>query len=402
MTPPHGMVGQRTKQRRTGLKFPIRLLREEIRLGGVMCQPLGVWYDHGKNDRRDFCFSCARTRGGRFSVFHQAHMSVVGQFTAFERARDDAFWSLLAAHTAPEILTALDAIFPEGGGPVPTARVVERLHATLEQLRAMNARMDATAQVYLAQWRTSGWITRDLPAGAVEEVYELSAASVQALRVARSAIAPRAINTESRLAMVLEQIDSLATDTDTNPETRLARLRADRDALDREIAAVERREFHTMPDDRALERVRQILGMTSGLMADFRTVRDEFAALNRELRRQLVESAASRPQVLEQLFSGMDLIGASPAGQSFDAFWRLLQDQGERARIMEATAAILGRPFAGALSTAERYALQDLLRTLLTESRVVYDVRQGMARNLKAFVESKEFLEQRRVMQLLS
>lgn len=55
-------------------------------------------------------------------------------------------------------------------------------------------------------------------------------------------------------------------------------------------------------------------------------MRDDFDQLNRQLRSDLLNNEGSRGQVLEQLFAGMDLIGETPAGKTFYAFWRLLTD----------------------------------------------------------------------------
>ena len=156
-----------------------------------------------------------------------------------------------------------------------------------------------------------------------------------------------------------------------------------------------------MSNDRALERIRHILATTEALRGDFRHVRDDFVTLSRELRRELVESDDDSPAVLEAIFAGVDVIGLSEAGKSFDAFWHLLIDPTQRAALSRALDALLSRPFATQLSRRERVSLEDIPRTLHQESRAVYESRQSLVRNLKAFVDSQAFLEQRRINKLL-
>lgn len=60
----------------------------------------------------------------------------------------------------------------------------------------------------------------------------------------------------------------------------------------------------TLPEERALERARDIIGLADELVADFRRVREDFDQLNRQLRTDLLNNERSRRQVLEQLFAG--------------------------------------------------------------------------------------------------
>ena len=59
------------------------------------------------------------------------------------------------------------------------------------------------------------------------------------------------------------------------------------------------RRLKTLPDERALERVQEIITLAEELAGDFRRVRDEFDRLNRGLREDLMESEGSRAETLE-------------------------------------------------------------------------------------------------------
>jgi hypothetical protein len=295
----------------------------------------------------------------------------------------------------------LQSVFQEEEKTLPGSVLHERLTRDIDALRGQGHNLPQAAQAYVADWLTQGWLERRLPAGASEEVFELTADASNALRYVTSLLKPRVAATESRLANVMQQVVRLAEETDANPKTRLARLRAERDRLDQEIAAVERGGVKTLPDERAVERAREVIALAQELAGDFRNVRDAFESLNRELRQNLVENDGSRGDVLEHLFAGVDVIGASEPGRTFAAFWRLLTDGEQSAELLEALDAVTSRNFARQLEPRERKFLQNLTSTLMAEGSNVHDVLQQFARGLKSFVQSREFQEQRRLHSLL-
>jgi Protein of unknown function (DUF3375) len=176
---------------------------------------------------------------------------------------------------------------------------------------------------------------------------------------------------------------------------------AERERIDREIESVQHGGVKTLPDDRALERIREIIGLADELSGDFRRVRDDFDKLNRNLRESLMENEGNRGDVLDALFAGVDLIGESDSGKTFAAFWRLLTDPEQSATLETALGEIIGRSFARALDGRERRFLLRLTRVLLDEGSSVHEVLQTFARSLKTFVQSREYLEQRRLHSLL-
>lgn len=315
--------------------------------------------------------------------------------------REGRLWKLLAADHGPLILALLQSLFGDDAKTVPVSVAVERLTRDLDDLRAQGQVLVQPAQGYLADWLNQGWLTRRLPSGSQEEVFELSVDSLAALRWVDGLEKPRSAATESRLASVIEQVLRLAEETDANPQSRLASLAAERDRLDREIARIGRGRIRVLADERALERAREVIAQAQELASDFRNVRDAFDRLNRELRQSLMESEGSRGDVLEHLFAGIDLIGDSDPGRTFTAFWRLLTDGEQSLALTDALDAIVERGFARRLEPRERRFLQSLTAVLMAEGGEVHEVLQQFARSLKHFVQSREFQEQRRLHSLL-
>lgn len=320
---------------------------------------------------------------------------------ALSGLRGRPLWRLLAADKGPFVLGLLQCLLFEQDKTLSSSIFHERLSRELDALRAHGHDLPQTPQAYVADWIREGWLSRRFPTGASEEEFELTAEATSALRFLSGLLKPRSTATESRLASVIQQLSRLAEETDTNPETRMAALVAERERVDAEIRALERDGVTTLPEERALERTREIIALAEELAADFRNVRDEFDKLNRSLRQSLMENDGSRGDVLEALFSGVDLIAQSEQGKTFTAFWRLLTDGEQSATLMESLEAVVARPFARTLGISERRFLQNLTATLMAEGGSVHEVVQQFARSLKTFVQSREFQEQRRLHSLL-
>lgn len=318
----------------------------------------------------------------------------------YRRLREQPVWRLLAANTGPIILGLLQTHLLENEHRLPASILYERLGRDLEDLRALGDDLPQSAQAYVADWLAAGYLERSFPPGATEEEYQLSAASAAAIRLMSSLIERRAAATESRLAIVIQQLVRLAEETDPNPHTRAAALRAERDRLDRQIAAVEQGS-PPLTDGIALERAREIIRLSAELVADFRRVRDDFEQLNRGLRERLLDTDANRGDVLDALFAGVDVIAESEAGRTFSGFWRLLTDIEQSATLDHALDQVLTREFATQLDTMERRFLLRFTRELLQQGGGVHGVLQNFARSLKHFVQSREYLEQRRLNQIM-
>jgi len=201
---------------------------------------------------------------------------------------------------------------------------------------------------------------------------------------------------------VIQALIKLADDTDTDKYRRLERLEAEKARIQQEIDAIENGQMRVLPHDTALERTREIISLTEALTGDFRRVRDQFDQLNRGLRERLIDGEGSRGDVLDALFSGIDLIGESEAGRTFTAFWRLLTDYEQSAALDEALDGVLSRSFVAQLDLKDRRFLRRMMSELLDQGGSVHEVLQTFARSLRHFVQSREYLEQRRLNQLLN
>ncbi len=329
-------------------------------------------------------------------------MSIIAQKAGFfTKCREQISWRLLAADKAPMILAILQKVLFTEDRKLYSSLFHERVKHELDQLRMNGWAMPQTAQIYISQWLHEGYLERTYPQNAPEEVYELSSAAIQAIRFVDGLDRPHHVATESRLSLVIQQLSQLAEQTDKDKAARIKRLKVERDKIDAEIKAIESGKITVLPKERALERAREIVALGEALTNDFRKVRDNFQQLNRNLREQIVENDGSRGEVLEKLFSGVDVIAESDAGRTFTAFWRLLTSPEQSLELKESAEKVLSRNFIHELTRSERRFLSQFTRILLEQAGEVHDVLHYFASSLKRFVQSRTFQEQRRLLSLL-
>jgi hypothetical protein len=321
----------------------------------------------------------------------------------YRALREQASWKLLAADHAPEVIGLLQGLLLDGERRLPAGVLHERLQRRLDELNAeqLSRELPRTAQAYVAHWLAQGWLERRLPEGAQQEEYELSTQAAQAIRFIDGLESTRSAATESRLVLVIQQLSQLAAQTESDPDSRLSALRDERDRIDAEIARVSAGKVAALDGKRALERARQVIALADELTEDFRRVRDDFERLNRDFRERIIDDEGERGDVLARLFEGVDVIAESEAGRSFEAFWSLLNDAEQSAQLDAALEAVLARGFARKLDRGERGFLRGLTGTMLERGGEVHDVMQHFARSLRGFVQSRGYLEQRRLNQLL-
>lgn len=319
----------------------------------------------------------------------------------YRRMRTQPLWRLLASDDGPTVLGLLQTHLYDAGRTLPASVFHERIARELELLRTLGEEWPQTAQAYIAGWLADGYLERRFPAGAAEEEYQLAVPAIEAIRFVCGQAKPHPAATASRLGLVVDALARLADDTDADQASRVASLRAEQERIERDIGAIGHGALPVPSQAAALERARDVIALAGGLAGDFERVRGQFEQLGGALRERIMDHERQRGDVLDALFAGVDPIAESEAGRSFSAFWRQLADPQQSARLERALERLMARPFAAGLDAGERRFLLRLSRTLLEQGGRVRDALESSARSLQQLVQSREFLEQRRLDQLL-
>lgn len=312
--------------------------------------------------------------------------------------------TLLRSSMAPVLLAMVDEYFPQGTRQRPATEVYELLNADLRTLTGRHPDifdLPRSAQQYCADWVKAGWLIRRPGTSASGETLEPTEETLAVLDTVSRWEQPRSAVTATRVESLTESLRTLARDIDPDIATRLQSLQDQRDDLDRQIERVEHGDYDVLGPSQVAERVADILDQASAIPGDFARVSRDLEDLNRSLRRQLLDPDGSRGDVLDEIFDGVDLIGESDAGRSFNGFYRVLLDQERAAWIDRWISDVLARPQGADLPTPVRTRLRGLFRAMEDAGAEVNQVMTGLARSLRNYVTSEEFAEDRRMVELL-
>ena len=330
-----------------------------------------------------------------------SQQGVVGLYSDLSELREAPIWKALRADHAPAYVACLSVLFTDGAErKLTTSALHERLARLIVLLNGAGCELAETAQAYVAKWLSAGWLRREFPEGATEEIYDLSSDGNEAIRIVRRMLRPRSAATESRLTSVLRLIQDLADATNDDPQARIDRLIEERRRIDDEIEIIRTTGVKTLDPMRARERAREVIAQGEDLIADFDRVRDEFSGINQRLRRELLEGDGSKGHILASVFDGINVIKETDAGKTFDAFWRLLVNPLQSARFEEALRQVVDREFAAELTGEERKFLLRFKSHLLAQTAKINVVQASFASSLQSFVRSREFSEHRRILRL--
>lgn len=309
----------------------------------------------------------------------------------------DAALRMLRMDSLPLVAGVLETHLAAPNATLPTHQLHDLLDAELDTLRTHLDLSGRSAKGFCEDWRQAGLLERRLLRESREEVYALTPAARQGLRLIDQLLAPRASVTESRLVALLGALHRLAVETDPDVERRVAALEEERERLKEQIDRLASGNADLLDDRRARERLEDVVGQAADLPTDFARVRAQFAQLNQDLRRQILTDEGLPTEVLENVFRGVDVIESSDEGQTFAAFSRMVRDPAMSESFEADVRAVLSREVFSGLPVEVRSALRTLPRTLDEGSRAVQDSLTEFARGLRGYVLSQEYQRDRRL-----
>lgn len=308
-------------------------------------------------------------------------------------------WKLLRAQHAPLILSFLGAHFVEANaGATAAGPLAEALEDHLHALNAGEVRYPRPALDYLDAWAApeSGWLRRFYPLSSDDVHYDATPAFEKAYAWVAALRARAFVGTESRLHTVVDLLRQIVDGSEADPATRLARLREQRDELDRQIAEAEAGHVPVLTDTAVRERYQQFAATARELLSDFREVEENFRNLDRAARERIATWEGSKGGLLADLVAGRADITGSDQGSSFQAFYDFLLSE----RRQDELAELLAR-----VSRMSAVDADLRLRTVHHDwsdaaERTQQTVRQ-ISEQLRRFLDDQVWLENRRVLDLV-
>ncbi|REJ04521.1 DUF3375 domain-containing protein [Microbacterium bovistercoris] len=312
---------------------------------------------------------------------------------------------LLHGRYAPFVVSALSLMFSADRPTVAVADAHVEVGEMLDQLRAEGYEDDrrrlpaASGREVCRYWVKVGWLGQQIEGET--EVYRLTAHAVRALEIADLTGGGSRVS-NSRVRTLLEAVERLAGNADGDPARRLRRLKAERDALDAQIAALESGAADPVPDDELLEEAENVLHLSRGLPADFTRVAESIKAMQRDVIRDLRRDERPTGEVLrEYLLRGQQVMQSTREGQAFAGALRLIGDPERIDALTAQLHGLLSRPFAEMLDATQRTELDMIGRRMELGVQEVLTAQRRASHVIAGQVRTHDPARDRQVDELL-
>lgn len=255
------------------------------------------------------------------------------------------------------------------------------------------------ARAYLEEWTQEGFLRQFYENNDEEATFELTPATERALLWITELDKREFVGAESRLLQVFQQLRDLAIGSALTKQERLEQLLEQREALDKEILAIDNDEFDRLDPTRIRERYALIEETAGKLLSDFRQIEDNFRQLNARAREEQITRQSSRGVVLDEIFSAQDAIMETDQGKTFHAFWAFLMDQSRQDELDKLVRQVFDQPEIS--GSWERSVLPRLKMSLVEAGDRVNKTTDRLVEQLRRFLVSRAFLENKRAGQII-
>lgn len=317
--------------------------------------------------------------------------------------RQHPAWQLLAARSAPLVLSCLQSLFEKSHDGIEVEAAEQGLTALLEQHAnsdefGVHSEADCTA---LARKELRGWIRRALLIEREGRLYATDALE-EALRFVEALDGRLMTSTASRLSIVQREIENLESSLNPDPRSRSRYLERKIQELERELDDVKAGKVHVVTESDAVEGIREIYNLATSLRADFRRVEDSYREADQALRQSIVSERNHRGAIVDKLLNSHDELLETPEGKVFRGFQQQLGRSAELDAMKHRLREILRHPAArSALNPAQQHELRWLIIRLIDESAAVIRARARSERDVKGFLRTDLAAEHHRVGELI-
>jgi len=313
---------------------------------------------------------------------------------------------LLHGRHAPFVVAVLSIVFTPDRPAVAVADAHAEIGEALDELRAAGYDEDdrrlpvGTAREICRHWVRVGWLAPQIEDDV--EVYRLTAHAVGALDIAGRAGGGRTRVSRSRVRTLLDAVDRLARDAETDPEQRIAMLLAEREELDAEIARLRNDEAEPIDDEQLFEEAENVLHLARELPADFSRVAESIKAMQRDVVADLRRDVRPTGEILrEYLQRGRHVMQATPEGRAFEGALRLIGDPEHIDRLTDQLHTLLTQPFSRLMAPEQRADLDAIGRQVEQGVQEVLTAQRRASQVITAQVRTHDPVRDRQVDELL-
>jgi hypothetical protein len=312
-------------------------------------------------------------------------------------------WRLLASPRAPLVLGCLTTLFEHAQNGIAEEDALQALSEMLAAYAGQDEfAIDPDNTRQQAGRELREWIKRGLVIERGQRLYATDALAT-AIQFVDSLDNRIMTSTASRLSVVQSQIEKLETGLNPNPASRIASLQGRIAQLQQELAAAEAGDIPVLSSVEAIEGIREIFSLATGLSADFRRVEDSWREADRLLRQSIMAEGTHRGVVVDRLLDGQAALLNTPEGRVFDGFIQQLRQTIELENMNHRIRTILAHPAAPkALNRNQLTDLKWLRLRLAQESKLVLQARARSEQDVRGFLKSGLAAEHHKVGQILT
>ena len=262
--------------------------------------------------------------------------------------------------------------------------------------------LESEAKFYLKRWSDEDhrWLRRFYKNRMT--CYDLTTAGQRAVEWLENLKGKSFIGTESRLHTFFNILHEIEQKANPDKKARLAYLRKQRAEIDEKIRILRAGgEVDVLDDLQVRERFQEAIDIASGILSDFREVKDKFQAIYNDFRDQVNEWEQGKGALLEEFIADREIIENSEQGKSFAAFFDYLmassqqQDFDETMRkilTLKALSSEIGRNDAMHIKRAWVDGAEDVQQTIakLTEQISWYVNENNLKEKKNIYFQIKE------------
>ena len=312
-------------------------------------------------------------------------------------------WQLLASRRAPLVISSLKYLFETNYEGVLFEDAERHLIGILSQyvnrdeFEINNDHYGVIARKELRDWIKKGLIVeragKIIATDALQQVFQFIEGLEERIMT----------STASRLSTVQREIENLEVLLSPDPKTRIKHIKDKIKKLKEELEEIKKVGISTLPEEKAIEAIRDVYNLTISLRSDFRRVEDSYREADKKLRRSIISEQHNRGEIVDSLLDGHSELLASPEGQVFYGFYEQLIKSIELDNMKRRLEIIIKSPFANeALASKQLLDLRRLVTQLVKESTNVIRARSQGEKDVRGFLKTGIAVEHHRVGQVLN
>ena len=263
------------------------------------------------------------------------------------------------------------------------------------------------ASILLNEWSNKGFLRRTAPFGKMQREYELTPAIEKVFLFLEDSTKKEFIGTESRLLKIFELLKEISFRSSDSPSERISELEKKKLEIEMEIEEIKNGKLKKFTNTQLKERYIDLYETARRLLSDFREVEYNFREIDLMIREKAILSDSNRGNLLNQIFEKENFLYDSDQGKSFQAFLEFLISEEKKEELNQLIETMLSIPDLKEVKKDSTgidrdHFFRSLKYFMVTECQKVGKTNSKIAEGLKKFIVEKTYIENKRIIEILS